>query len=104
LLIVYSNKRGIYQNVWYGSIGVTPMSFTYLENRSFVEIHQQKRYHYHKQTSRPQKLWLFIASYKWLVESRKLVPTNFSKVSQSRAGQILSILELPPRLQGKGKS
>ncbi len=34
-----------------------------------------------------------------IVESRKLVPIFFPKVSQSRAGQILSILELPPRLQ-----
>ena len=33
------------------------------------------------------------------VESRKLVPTHFPKVSQSRACQIVSILELSPRLQ-----
>src|SRR6266702_1932049 len=35
------------------------------------------------------------------VESRKLVPTYFPKVSQSRAGQIVSILQLPPCLQRK---
>lgn len=37
-------------------------------------------YHYDKQT----------------VESRKLVPIHFPKVSQSRAGQVVSIFQLPP--------
>ena len=33
------------------------------------------------------------------VESGKLVPTSSPKVSQSRAGQIVSILELSPSFQ-----
>jgi hypothetical protein len=33
------------------------------------------------------------------VESRKVVPIHFPKVSQSRAGQVVSILQLPPCLQ-----